>query len=168
MRQFVNLPHNKQIQLQEMFPNILDLFYADQIESFELLSISVFDRWLTREETIQNIDHVTIENEKKYTQMLHTFSMSLYKSTECYLIKLIGRHKKRATFRKFVSDASASQLLMSTHHMISDRFRFYVALPEYQAIYVEGADFTHHLFFLDRNKLSGLIRLVKDSGLHIL
>ncbi|GAC99968.1 hypothetical protein AALB_0049 [Agarivorans albus MKT 106] len=46
--------------------------------------------------------------------------------------------------------------------------RFIVVLPDLDAVYVEGSDFTHHIFGQENKYLNAVQQIAQNTGLHVL
>ena len=168
MRNFKNVQKTKQKELEKTFPEILKLYSDENSETYKKLNVCVFDHWLSTDEAIKEIDKISNKKEKEHNKKLHSFCVSLAKSTECYLVKLLGKRKEKTAFKEFTSEDGLKNTLVPEHHFVSDMFRFVLALPELNAIYFEGSDFTHQLYYKDEAKIQSIHKLATEHGLHIL
>ena len=168
MRNFRSLPIIKQKSLNRCFPEILDLCRNVETPSYEHASVSVFNHWLTVDEAKDSFDSLSTEKSNEYNRRLHGFCTSIAKSTECYLVKLLGKKKDKVTYREFTSEGAIEQALAPSHHMIGNRFRFILIFPGLESVYFEGWDFTHHFYFKKEESINMLIAIAHEHKLHIL
>jgi len=168
MRNFKNTTKIKQNQLNEVFPEMMDLFSWEGTDAYTKVSVCTFDHWLTQEEAIKEIDDVSHHREKEHNKKLHEFSVALAENTECYLVKLIGKKKKRVTYREFTSEVGLRKQLVPELHYIADSCRFVLVLPKLKGVYFEGSDFTHHFYFKGNEDIQKISDLAKKHGLHII
>ena len=168
MRNFRSLPIKKQKTLHNCFPEILGLIRKEETQSYNHASVSVFDHCLTVDEGNNIFGSLSTKQVNEYNRRLHLFCISLAKSTECYLVKLLGRKKDKVTFWEFTSDTAIGKVLTPSHHLISDRFRFVLALPGLESVYFEGWDFTHHVYYKKDECTDMLITIAQKNKLHIL
>ncbi len=168
MRNFKNVPKSKQKELISLFPDIFKLYAVENTDTYIKGSICVFDHWLSQDEAIKEIDKLSIIKEQEHNKNLHSFCTSLAKSTECYLIKLLGKKKKITAFKAFTNETTLEQTLIPKHHYVSDTHRFVLAFPELNLIYFEGCDFTHHLNYKSEENIQFIYKLASDNGLYLL
>ena len=168
MRNFKSTTKIKQKHLNEVFPEIMDLYSMEETDAYTKVSVCAFDHWLTQEEAIKEIDDVSHRGEKEHNKKLHEFSVALAENTECYLVKLIGKKKGKVTYREFTSEIGLRKQLVPEHHYIADSCRFVLALPKLKGVYFEGSDFTHHFYFKGTEDIQEISDLANKYGLHII
>ena len=94
--------------------------------------------------------------------------MARAKSDECYLVKLRGRRRERVTDRKFISEEGAVRTLKPEEHNVGDNWRFVLYFPGLKAIYLEGSDFTHHVYHQTAESKAAISDLEEEHGLFVL
>ncbi len=168
MRSFENLSKIENLSLNQQFPEILDLILLEIPDSYRSYSVCVFDRWLSAEKTITEIDRISLEGESNHNQNLFNFILDVTDQTETYLIKFLGRKKSEVTLKKFLSRAGREKHLIPKNHLVSDSFRFALLFPELDTVYFEGCDFTHHFYSKGNTYIEMFEDMAKKNNLFIL
>ena len=169
MRRFKNVSRTKQNSLSKEFPELLSLYACGEDVAYKKVSVSVFDHWLNKDEAIKYIDSASAIQEIENNHLLHKFSMSLASLTETYLVKMRGKNTKRkAAFKEFSYESGINNCLIPQHHFASDRSRFVLVHPQLNAVYFEGSDFTHHIYYKHENGLEFISKLANETGLSII
>lgn len=168
MKRFRCLPALKQKQLREQFHGF-DRWPVTEVGGvFEQFAVSVFDHWLSEEEAYKELNDVPSGVQFQYDARLHRFACAVASELKAYLVKWKGRQKQIMTFREFTSAQARDKCLEPLPYRCSMYGRFVVVLPEIDAAYVEGWDFTHHISFRNRSKAAALERLALEHGLFVL
>lgn len=170
LRRFLNVSKEHQRSLTSQFQSsfdALDNWYDTGIlTGIELVSISIFDHWLSQDEArlhLGDVDEVTqFENNKK----LHKFVCSLTSQFDSYLVKFKGRRHNRVSFRKFTSNSAREKTLTLQHSEAGNQCRFVLAIPELDALYFEGWDFTHHIYSPNKFEMSKIEPLFDVCKVH--
>lgn len=168
MRNFKNVQKAKQKELENIFPELLKLYSDENTDTYKKTTVCVFDHWLSNDEAIKEIDKLSNKKEQEHNRKLHSFCVALAKSTECYLVKLLGKKKETISFKKFTNEIGLKNTLVPEHHYVSDTFRFVLALPELEVVYFEGCDFTHHVYYKNETNMQSISNLVTEHGLFLL
>ena len=168
VRNFQSISKSAQAQITTQPDDVLKAFRGESVESHRKFSISVFDHWLSRDECIAEIDNTTSQGEFERNHRLHLFCIDLAKSNECYVVKLRGRKKEQVTFRKFTSEKGLVRVLEPKEHSVGDNWRFVLSLPKLKIVYLEGSDFTHHVYHQDSQAKFALTHLARIHGLHVI
>jgi hypothetical protein len=169
MRKFKNVPKSKQNSLSKEFPELLSLYVCEDDAAYKKVSVSVFDHWLNKEEAIKYIDSATAIQEIENNNSLHNFSISLARSTETYLVKMLDKNTKRkAAFKEFFYELGMENSLIPRHHLSSDTSRFVLVHPQLNAVYFEGSDFTHHIYYKHEKSLEFISKIANETGLSII
>ena len=159
-RRFVALPKEDQDRLAEQFATLPRLIAAEEVGNYQHQAVSVFDHILSVEEAKTQLDDIDPSHAARHDTRLHEFACTLSARSDCYLVKLKGRRKKgRLTFRAFTSAEAKERSLLPLPYMVSDHFRFILVFPSLDLVYLENADFTHHLYY----KRAGSLELVVEA-----
>ncbi len=141
---------------------------VSELESHEARAVSVFDHWLTEREALRELDDVSGPVQQERDARLHQFALELTAQFNGFLVKFVGRYKQRITFRKFANDQGRVKSVKPLPYKYGDTHRFIVVLPDLDAVYVEGSDFTHHIFGQENNYLNAVQQVAQGTGLHVL
>lgn len=163
MRKFLNIDQSKQIGLEGEFPNLFDLVNAEQPENYEFLAVSVFDHWLSHEESLEYLHLTAYEEQLRRNSNFNSFNNLVIQNTEVVSFRFKGRKKRQPSFRKFTSDNSKALYLNHT-----DMGIYKVVLPEIKAVYLEGYDDTNYFFLRDLNYRPIIEEWASKAGLYCL
>ena len=113
------------------------------------------------EESNVLLNNIPNNIERIRTIKLQQFIVSLCKKFNCYLIVY---NKKRQIFeyQKVIS----KEQIKASHSMAPSRVK--LVIPSLKAVYFDGWDFTHFLYYQKRKKLSRFEHLIKRKGLYII
>ena len=168
-RRFLNLPNCEQkslnIQFRKLF-RAIDSLNGKKITNVNHVTISVFDHWLSFNESIELLSNIDSIAQAKYNEKLYNFVCLLTKGFECYLVRYKGLRKNIITFRKFTSNVARELTLQLKDYRDSDKHRFILVIPELNTIYCEGSDFTHEIFFGKGNQIKKINELLSIADLH--
>jgi hypothetical protein len=166
MRKFRSISKIKQKQVENTFPDLLNVYGDENTNAYLKAAICVFDHWLTKEEAIAEIQDISEQKESMHNKKIHEFCVAITKLAECYLVKRCGKNKDRVSFREFTSEDGLIKSLTPSHHMVSDRHRFVLVFPKLNMIYFEGGDFTHHLYFKNIKDIVEIKNVAHNKGLY--
>jgi len=171
-RRFISLPLNTQKALRAQYKDAYEalehMYDTGILKGIEQVSVSVFDHWLSFDEAMAQLSGINASTQYEYNRKLHKFACLLSDSFECYLVKYKGRYSNKVTYRKFTSDKAREDTLWPQDYRVSERHRFKLIIPELDAIYYEGDNFTHQIYFANGNKSQQLTESLEKSGLHLL
>jgi len=167
MRRLQNFKKEQQILFINMFPELDKVVAIEETDKYRFMAISVFDHWLSEEESIQLLSGVSEEEQMLRDQKFDSFSKKIIESTEVINFTFKGRWaKSRPVFRKFTSEGSKQNYMKSASNFVSNNFFFKVALPEFDALYFESWDDTN-IFYLRNEKHADLIETwANEYGLY--
>jgi len=167
-RRFVALLKEEQDRLAEQFATLPQLIAAEDVDNYQHQAVSVFDHFLSAEEAKIQLEDVDNADAASHNESLHKFACNLSARNDCYLVKLKGRHKGRLTFRAFTSAVAKERSLVPKPYMVSDYFRFVLVFPSLDLVYLEGSDFTHHLYFKSAESLEQVVEAASHANIHLL
>lgn len=163
----MNKIHPNEInEIKHKLPFLQSLIEENNID-YKIKFISVFDHWLTRNEF-----EIEMENSNDETTLLlrrenlKSFVIKLFESTKTYSWKF--KRKNRFFIYPFLSINQILNKCNFENQNWQTGNRYVIIIPEFEAIYKEGWDWSCELYFKDENKIQPLIKLVENSGLFIL
>ena len=167
MRRFQNFDRQQQALFTSMFPELDKVVAVEETDKYRFMAISVFDHWLSEEESNKLLSGVSEEDQMLRDQKFDLFSNNIIESTEVINFTFKGRWaKSRPVFRKFTSAGSKQNYMKSASNFVSSNFFFKVALPEFEALYFESWDDTN-IFYLRDEKHADLIETwANECGLY--
>ena len=167
MRRLRNEARTRQQELRSIYPWLRSIQEGENA-SIQLLSISVFDHWLTEEEASSLLVNVpTIEQQRR--DRLHAdFCARIARETEVLSFAFRSRRKDRLVFRSFASGASLSAYFTPYGGRTLGHAAFQVALPELRCAYFESWDDTNHFYFADTARMARVTEWARQADLHML
>ncbi len=168
MKCFRNVSFEKQIELQNQFSAIDELFDDYNKFGYKNASISVYDHWLTREEAEEQLDKISDALQIKHNIKLHSFCCNLTNEVTSYLVKFKGRYKNKVVFKEFLSSSGREKSIIPLEYNYGDKWRFVIVFPSLNLVYFEGCDFTHHFYYRDKSGFKVIENIAKQSGVHVL
>ena len=163
MRKFVKIGQSKQMELEDEFPNLFDLVNAEQPADYVFLAVSVFDHWLSNEESLESLHLTPYEEQRRRNSNFNRFNNFLISNTEVVTFRFTGRNKRKPSFREFISDNAKTLYLNHT-----DMGVYKVVLPAIKAVYLEGHDDTNYFFFRDLSYRTVIEEWASKAGLYCL
>ena len=170
-RRLHNLPLSRQMELSRQYPWLKDVHTDDPRTDVKILSISVFDHWLSREDACRLLENVPPFEQARREACHAQFCGLLVRGTSVLSFTFRRRRGDRLVFREFTSQAALSSYCTpngarsfggrGTRH-------FHVALPDLNCVFYEGWDDTHHFFFTDSTSMGPLHKWASQSGLYLL
>lgn len=166
-----NISDKELKSIKKRLPNFRKVLEEDEsfIENgiYKKIFISVFDHWLTKDETDNLIFIDNDKNElKRRREKFEKVIEGLYKSTETYLWKY------KRNYRVFIQKPLIYNDLLKKcdfNNLWSQSGRRYsLILPEFSAIYNEEWDWTNIIWYTDEIKIEPIIEIAEKAGLHIL
>lgn len=167
-RRLHNLPLSRQIELRRQYPWLKAVHEDEPRTDVKILSISVFDHWLSREDACRLLENVPpIEQARR--KALHTkFCELLVNCTSVLSFAFRRRARDRLVFREFTSKTALSKYCTPDGGRTFGHRHFHVALPDLNCVFYEGWDDTHHFFFTDATAVAPLHRWAEQSELYLL
>lgn len=167
MRLLRNVPRERQKELELVFPWLHSVHQNDNMTA-NMLSVSVFDHWLSREEACALLENVPIEEQQRRNALHADFCARIARETEVLAFTFRRIRRDRLVFRSFTSCAPLSAYFTPNGGTASKYRKFHVVLPELRCAYYESWDDTNHFYFAKGEDMNRIIDWVKESGLHVL
>lgn len=166
---FEQISNERQELLSAQFSDLLCLDRHENVLAYERLAFSVFDKWLNADEARELLNEVKSSEEKRRYELLNRVNIEIANTTECLTYEVVGDDaSSRVNFIKLLGADALSNYFKQSNHSSSSRFHFKIVLPELDALYYEGFDFTNYLYYKDRRLVESLIESVQELGLHVL
>lgn len=137
-RRIVNLPKTRQRELAAQFPWLMDVYLDQHRPDVHMVSVSVFDHWLSREEACAKLENVSIDEQARRGAVLADFCARLSAATEGMSVAQRGRQFRRMNFRRFLSGADASEFCRPDGGRVLGHRHFHVVLPEFHCAFTEA------------------------------
>lgn len=167
-RRIVNVPKARQRELATKFPWLIDVDLNEQRVGVQVLSVSVFDHWLSREEACEKLENVPPDEQARRDGLLADFCSQVNAATEVLSFAQRGRRSHRIIFRKFLSDKVISEYCKPGGGRLFGHRHFRVVLPEFGCAFYESWDDTYHFFFT-RPAIAQAVRVwANQSGVYLL
>ncbi|KJZ13674.1 hypothetical protein TW85_10675 [Marinomonas sp. S3726] len=160
MRTFRGVSKKKQLELISQY-SVLETDDG-RLEGWHCLAISVFDHWLDRDEFICLFNHRKVEEQNSIDAQWLTFYQHIALVPDLYMAK------HRSLGRVLFKEPRNSDLLVNRLKIQQTQPFVQLVFPKFKAIYVQGDDDTHILYFECHDSVSPLLDIIKISGLHIL
>lgn len=167
-RRFQNLEKHAQASLISDFPGLSAILSDGFATGYQQVAISVYGHWLSEDEACEGLGDTSIEMQKTNDSRLQSFVCSMTSSHESYLVKRVGRYKRNITFRRFRSAPDRNITLTPSHYMLGHASRFSFVVPSLSLVYVEGWDFTHHVYMKDPSSIEVLKAEAERAGVYVL
>ena len=167
-RRLQNLPASRQAELRLMFPWLKHVHEAERPTDVQVLSVSVFDHWLSREEACEFLENVSSIEQARRNALHADFCALLVASTPVLSFVFLRRKHDRLVFREFLSKEALSRYCMPNGGRTLKHRHFYVALPELDCVFYESWDDTNHFFFTNPRAMNSITSWAQKSGLHVL
>lgn len=167
-RRLLNLPRLRQSELRLRYPW---LKYVDENEhpcKVQILSISVFDHWLSRDEACELLENVSQAEQARRDAMHAKFCALLIAGTTALSFVFRGRQHDCLAFRKFTSQEALSRYCTPNGGRTLGHRQFHVALPDLDCVFYESWDDTNHFYFVQPTAENAISEWAQQSGLHVL
>ncbi|MEY5047840.1 MAG: hypothetical protein RLZZ175_1199 [Bacteroidota bacterium] len=134
-------------------------------ESYKIICVSVFDKWLTEEECeiIYTKDKTVIAD---WRLRLETAVTELYNLTNIFLWR--NKRHDRISFYKPNSLKHLQKVCDISNQTWQSGHRYDILLPEFSAYYGEEWDWTNIVWYKDKEKIKPVLEALERAGLHIL
>ncbi|MBU77784.1 MAG: hypothetical protein CMK63_12415 [Pseudoalteromonadaceae bacterium] len=163
MRRFLNVSKQRQKELEAQFPNLIDLVQVNETTEYTYLAVSIFDHWLTREESMDLLADLDRNEIERRTSIFDEFNQLLLEKTEVLTFRFRGMNGDKPKFKSFVSKQAQSSYIRQT-----DMGMYKTVLPELNAVYFEGYDDTNIFYLQDLTVKSFIESCASKVGLHCL
>lgn len=163
MRKFLNVSKQRQKILENQFPNLIDLAQVNETKEYTYLAVSIFDHWLTREESMELLGDLDANEIERRASIFDKFNQLLSEQTEVLTFRFRGINGDKPKFKSFVSQEAQSSYLRQT-----DMGMYQAVLPELKAVYFEGYDDTNAFYLQDLSAKSFIESCANKVGLHCL
>lgn len=155
--------------LRNKYFYLYDLECGEKIPILSGVAISVFDHWLSEDESTDMLINNSIEEVGQRVEKHRSFSQFLVGNYSCLTYKFKGKLNHRiAVFKKFTSLESAKSIVDPEVKNLCNRYKFSLVIPELNALYFEGSDYTNYLYSDSFDGLSVLLNKAKELGLYSL
>ncbi len=156
MRAFKHISVQKEIELLEIFPSAWNFEWQDD-ESFIKKSFSLWDNWLHEicDDPDSELWAVTALENRRREQLFCDLATNIV--TEFEAFGLFFRQNKFKALR------SKTRLIQDINH--NRELNRPLFIPSLKLIYVQGHDYTGHIYFKNEISAKPLISLVKKVGL---
>ncbi len=168
MRKFKNLSKQRQTQLSAQFPDLYKLASIEDTPHYHYLAVSVFDHWLSREESFSLLVNVPAEEQNQRNTALYSFSQKLAAETEIINFKFCGKWNScRPAFRELTSTKAKNDYLEPALSASRNDF-FKIVLPELDAVFMESWDDTNIFYLRNTAHIETLKRWAQECGVFCL
>jgi hypothetical protein len=138
MRKFLNVSKQRQKVLEAQFPKLIDLSQVNETKEYTYLAVSIFDHWLTREESMELLGDLDVNEIERRASLFDKFNQLLSEQTEVLTFRCRGINGDKPKFKSFISQEAQSSYLRQT-----DTGMYRAVLHEFKAVYFEGYDDTN-------------------------
>jgi hypothetical protein len=167
-RRIVNVPKTRQSDLASQFPWLMDVDLNERRVGAQMLSVSVFDHWLSREEACEKLENVPAAEQARRDALLAGFCSRMIAATEVISFVQRGRQCRRIIFRKFLSKKVTSEYCRPHGGKLFGHRHFHVVLPALQCALYEGWDDTYHFYFTRPGIVEAAHDWASQSGVYLL
>lgn len=167
-RRLLNLPRTSQNELCRQFLWLKALIEDERPDHVQVLSVSVFDHWLSREEACELLEDVPPFEQKRRDALHADFCKALVTATFALSFTFRGRKDNRLIFRKFTSETALVNYCTPHGARTLKHRQFQIALPDLDCVFLESWDDTNHIFFTETTAIPLVQRLARENGLYVL
>lgn len=167
-RRIVNVPRTRQRDLAVQFPWLMDVDNNEKDVDVQILSVTIFDHWLTREEACEKLENVPADEQARRDVLLADFCSRMIAATEVLSFVQRGRQCRRINFRRFLSKEVISEYCTPNGGRIFGHRHFHVVLPELGCAFYESWDHTYHFFFTRSDIATAARAWASQSGVYLL
>lgn len=167
MRRLLNIPSKRQRELASHF-GWLRAVHENSDAKAQILSVSIFDRWLSREEANALLESVSPHEQQRRDSLHAAFCARIVEETEVLSFTFRRMKQDRLVFRRFTSSSALSGYLTPNGGATLGHRQFHVVLPELRCAYYESWDDTNHLYFAEGTDMSLITQWATACGLHVL
>lgn len=167
-RRIVNFSKTSQSELAHQFHWLMDVDLSEQRAEIQILSVSVFDHWLSREEACEKLENVPANEQARRNALLADFCSRMIAETGVLSFVQRGRQFRHILFRRFVSKEELSKYCRPGGGKVLRHRHFHVVLPEHGCVFYESWDDTYHFFFKCSNIEDAARVWADQSGVYLL
>jgi hypothetical protein len=167
-RRIANVSKTRQNDLTARFPWLMEVDLNEQRVEVQMLSVSVFDHWLSHEEACEQLENVSANEQSRRDASLADFCARMVAATEVISFVQRGRKGRRIIFRNFLSKEAASLYCRPRGGRAFGHRHFHVALPELHCALYEGWDDTYHFYFTRSGIAEAAQVWASQSGVYVL
>lgn len=163
MRKFINVNKQRQKVLEVQFPKLINLAQVNETKEYTYLAISIFDHWLTQEESKELLGELDTNEIERRSLIFDKFNQLLSQKTEILTFRFGGKNGDKPKFKSFSSPEAQSCYFRQT-----DTGMYQAILPALKAVYFEGYDDTNVFYLRDLAVKSFIESCANEVGLHCL
>ncbi|MCP3658672.1 hypothetical protein [Herbaspirillum sp.] len=167
-RRLLNVPRHRQQELAARFAWLPRVHENEKDPQVQVISVSVFDHWLSPEEACQLLEAVPPDERKRRDALMESFCKRMIAETEVLSYALRGRKKDRLVFRTFNSSDALTNYCRPNGAKSLGHREWHVVLPELECAFLEGWDHTCHFFFVTPGIEEKAMHWAAQSKVHIL
>lgn len=167
-RRLNSLPISRQEELSRQFPWLRKLIEDERPDYVQVISVSVFDHWLSRDEACALLENVPPLEQLRRDILHASFCKLLVATTPVLSFVFRGRRDERLVFREFVLKSELESYCTPHGGRTLGHRQFQVALPDLNCVYLESWDDTNHFFFTEPSSINQIQRLAEKCGLYVL
>jgi hypothetical protein len=167
-RRIVNVSKTRQHSLAAQFPWLMNVNMNETREDVQILSVSVFDHWLSEEEACEKLENVPADEQARRDALLTDFCSHMVAATEVLSFAQRGRRFRRIVFRKFLSPQVIYEYCRPDGGKIFGHRHFHVVLPELGCALFESWDDTYHFYFTRPGIKEAASLWARQSGVYLL
>jgi hypothetical protein len=167
-KRVLNVPKARQEELARQFPWLMGVDLKAQGDEVQLLSVSVFDHWLSEGEGSAQLENVPAQEQARRDALLAGFCARLTAATEMLSFVQRGRQERRIVFRSFMSAAARAAYCRPKGGATLGHAHFHVVLPELDCAFYESWDDTYHFFFTTPAVAEAARGWAEQSGVFLL
>ncbi len=165
----LNLPESRQTELRRQFPWLKAVVYDEERPSnLKVLSLTVFDHWLSRDEACELLEGVSPEEQEARDARHANFCALVATETPVLSFAFRRRAHDRTVFREFKSREALVKYFTPYAASTLGHRQFHVVLPELGCAFFESWDDTHHFFFTDPIATNPIQGWAQQCGLFLL
>ena len=146
-RRLINVSPARQRALSSQFSWLHSVHVNAKRIGVQVLSVSIFDHWLSREDAGKLLENIPPEEQERRDRLLAAFCGNMVAGTEVLSFVMRGRRKDRCVFRSFKSMPTLANYCRPNGGRLLGQRHFYVVLPELGCAFYESWDDTYHFFF---------------------
>ena len=167
-KRVVNVPKARQEELTRQFPWLMSVDLKAEGDKVQVLSVSIFDHWLSEEEGSVQLENVPAQEQARRDALLADFCARMTDATEVLSFVQRGRRDRRIVFRSFASNAALAAYCRPNGGKTLGHAHFHVVLPELDCALYESWDDTYHFFFTKPAAVVAARGWAEKSGLFLL
>lgn len=167
-RRLMNVSRTRQRELAAQFSWLHSVHENEKREDVQVLSVSVFDHWLSRDEACNLLENISDDEQERRNALLENFCAKVTGSTEVLSFFMRGRKKDKSIFREFKSKEILANYCKPNGGKFLKHRHFYVVLPEWRCAFYESWDDTYHFFFTSPGIEEVAVDWAAQSGVYLL